>query len=187
MGFFYIWLLTKNLKMKKIIILTIGTLLVSCQSSNTVSEEDSKIFEKNVQTIKDSWVTGYETGNAEQVVSFMADSIQWNGPNGSTVGIESLKESIQYWMENFEDMSFSEGEGLPGTDVGFWGGNTYPASEAMAGPNNVRMYGTWSMTNSSTGKSAKVKSYSVLSFNDDGKVHSVTEYGSFTSVRNSFE
>jgi hypothetical protein len=186
-GFFYIWLLTKNLKMKKIIILTIGTLLVSCQSSNTVSEEDSKIFEKNVQTIKDSWVTGYETGNAEQVVSFMADSIQWNGPNGSTVGIESLKESIQYWMENFEDMSFSEGEGLPGTDVGFWGGNTYPASEAMAGPNNVRMYGTWSMTNSSTGKSAKVKSYSVLSFNDDGKVHSVTEYGSFTSVRNSFE
>tara|TARA_B100000902_G_scaffold82355_1_gene86926 strand:+ start:1224 stop:1745 length:522 start_codon:yes stop_codon:yes gene_type:complete len=173
--------------MKKIIILTIGTLLVSCQSSNTVSEEDSKIFEKNVQTIKDSWVTGYETGNAEQVVSFMADSIQWNGPNGSTVGIESLKESIQYWMENFEDMSFSEGEGLPGTDVGFWGGNTYPASEAMAGPNNVRMYGTWSMTNSSTGKSAKVKSYSVLSFNDDGKVHSVTEYGSFTSVRNSFE
>ena len=187
MGFFYIWLLTKNLKMKKIIILTIGTLLISCQSSNTVSEEDSKIFEKNVQTIKDSWVTGYETGNAEQVVSFMADSIQWNGPNGSTVGSESLKESIQYWMENFEDMSFSEGEGLPGTDVGFWGGNTYPASEAMAGPNNVRMYGTWSMTNSSTGKSAKVKSYSVLSFNDDGKVHSVTEYGSFTSVRNSFE
>ena len=187
MGFFYIWLLTKNLKMKKIIILTIGTLLISCQSSNTVSEEDSKIFEKNVQTIKDSWVTGYEKGNAEQVVSFMADSIQWNGPNGSTVGIESLKESIQYWMENFEDMSFSEGEGLPGTDVGFWGGNTYPASEAMAGPNNVRMYGTWSMTNSSTGKSAKVKSYSVLSFNDDGKVHSVTEYGSFTSVRNSFE
>jgi len=186
-GFFYIWLLTKNLKMKKIIILTIGTLLISCQSSNTVSEEDSKIFEKNVQTIKDSWVTGYEKGNAEQVVSFMADSIQWNGPNGSTVGIESLKESIQYWMENFEDMSFSEGEGLPGTDVGFWGGNTYPASEAMAGPNNVRMYGTWSMTNSSTGKSAKVKSYSVLSFNDDGKVHSVTEYGSFTSVRNSFE
>ena len=80
-----------------------------------------------------------------------------------------------------------KGEGLPGTDVGFWGGNAYPASEAMAGPNNVRMYGTWSMTNSSTGKSAKVKSYAVLSFNSDGKVHSVTEYGSFANIRSSFE
>jgi len=173
--------------MKKIILLTLAVLIVACQSNNTVSEEDSQIFEKNVQTIKDSWVKGYETANAEQVVSFMADSIQWNGPNGSTIGIESLKESVQYWMENFENMSFSEGEGLPGTDVGFWGGNAYPASEAMAGPNNVRMYGTWSMTNSSTRKSAKVKSYAVLSFNSDGKVHSVTEYGSFANVRSSFE
>ena len=173
--------------MKKIILLTIAILIVACQSTNTVSEEDSQIFEKNVQTIKDSWVKGYEEANSEKVVSFMADSIQWNGPAGSTVGIESLKESVQYWMENFEDMSFTEGSGLPGTDVGFWGGNTYPASEAMAGPNNVRMYGTWSMTNSSTGKSAKVKSYAVLSFNSDGKVHSVTEYGFFGDIRRSFD
>jgi len=173
--------------MKKIILLTIAILIVACQSTNTVSEEDSQIFEKNVQTIKDSWVKGYEEANSEKVVSFMADSIQWNGPSGTTVGIESLKESVQYWMENFEDMSFTEGSGLPGTDVGFWGGNTYPASEAMAGPNNVRMYGTWSMTNSSTGKSAKVKSYAVLSFNSDGKVHSVTEYGFFGDIRRSFD
>ena len=173
--------------MKKIILLTLAVFIVSCQSNNTVSEEDSQIFEQNVQSIKDSWIKGYEEANAEKVVSFMADSIQWNGPSGSTVGIDSLKESVQYWIENFEDMSFTEGSGLPGTDVGFWGGNTYPVSEAMAGPNNVRMYGTWSMTNSSTGKSAKVKSYAVLSFNSDGKVHAVTEYGSFGSVRNSFE
>lgn len=173
--------------MKKIILLTIAILIVACQSTNTVSEEDSQIFEKNVQTIKDSWVKGYEEANSEKVVSFMADSIQWNGPAGTTVGIESLKESVQYWMENFEDMSFTEGEGLTGTDVGFWGGNTYPASEAMAGPNNVRMYGTWSMTNSSTGKSAKVKSYAVLSFNSDGKVHSVTEYGWDGDIRRSFD
>ena len=61
------------------------------------------------------------------------------------------------------------------------------ATWAMAGPNNVRMYGTWSMTNSSTGKSAKVKSYAVLSFNSDGKVHSVTEYGFFGDIRRSFD
>ena len=40
----------------------------------------------------------------------MADSIQWTGPNGSTVGIESLKQSIQYWMDTFDEMTYTEGE-----------------------------------------------------------------------------
>ena len=173
--------------MKKLILLTVTLLVADCQSSNTISEEDSQTFEKNVQTIKDTWIQGYEQENFDQVVSLMADSIQWHAPAGGAIGIESLKRSVQYWLDNFEYISFTEGEGLPDTDTGFWGGNTYPASEAMAGPNNVRMYGTWSMTNSSTGKSAKIKSYAVLSFNSDGQVHSVTEYGSFDNIDESFE
>ena len=32
-------------------------------------------------------------------------------------------------MDNFDEISFTEGEGLPGTDVGFWGGNTYPVDK----------------------------------------------------------
>ena len=43
------------------------------------------------------------------------------------------------------------------------------------------------MTNSSTGKSAKIKSYVLLSFNSDGQVHSVTEYGSFDNIDATFE
>ena len=117
----------------------------------------------------------------------MADSIKWTGPNGDTVGMESLKQSIQYWMETFDEMTYSEGDGLPGTDVGFWGGNTYPVSQAMSGPNNVRMYGTWSMKNTESGQTAKTKHYAVLTFNEDGKVHTATEYASFDEVRNSFE
>jgi|TARA_B100000427_G_C15468408_1_gene577343 hypothetical protein len=173
--------------MKKILLLTLTLFIVACQSNSTVSEEDSQIFEKNVQFLKDTWIQGYEQENFEQAISFMADSIQWHAPAGGSVGIESLKESVQFWLDNFEDISFTEGEGLPGTDVGFWGGNTYPVSEAMAGPNNVRMYGTWRMTNSNTGKSASVKSYCVLSFNEDGKVHSVTEYGYYGNVNETYE
>ena len=173
--------------MKKILLLTLTMFIVACQSNGTVSEEDSQTFEKNVQTIKDTWIQGYEQENFDQVVSLMADSIQWHAPAGGAIGIESLKRSVQYWLDNFEDISFTEGEGLPDTDTGFWGGNTYPASEAMAGPNNVRMYGTWRMTNSNTGKSASVKSYVVLSFNEDGKVHSATEYGYYGNVDETFE
>ncbi len=173
--------------MKKILILALTLFIVACQSNSTVSEEDSQIFEKNVQTIKDTWIQGFEEENFDTAISFLADSIQWTGPNGSTVGIESVKQSVQYWMDTFDQMTYTEGEGLPGTDVGFWGGNTYPVSEAMAGPNNVRMYGTWSMKNSQTGKTAKTKHYVVLSFNEDGQVHSATEYAFFGDVNASFE
>ena len=173
--------------MRKLAILLI-ILFVSCQTPTSgVSETDSNTFEQNVQTIKDTWIQGFEEENLEKAISFMADSIKWTGPNGNTVGMESLKESIQYWMETFDEMTYSEGDGLPGTDVGFWGGNTYPISQAMSGPNNVRMYGTWSMKNTATGKTAKTKHYAVLTFNEDGKVHTATEYASFDDVRSSFE
>ena len=173
--------------MRKLAILLI-ILFVSCQAPTSgVTETDSNTFEQNVQTIKDTWIQGFEEENLEKAISFMADSIKWTGPNGNTVGMESLKESIQYWMDTFDEMTYSEGDGLPGTDVGFWGGNTYPVSQAMSGPNNVRMYGTWSMKNTVTGKTAKTKHYAVLTFNEDGKVHTATEYASFDEVRNSFE
>jgi len=173
--------------MRKLAILLI-ILFVSCQAPTSgVSETDSNTFEQNVQTIKDTWIQGFEEENLEKAISFMADSIKWTGPNGDTVGMESLKQSIQYWMETFDEMTYSEGDGLPGTDVGFWGGNTYPVSQAMSGPNNVRMYGTWSMKNTESGQTAKTKHYAVLTFNEDGKVHTATEYASFDEVRNSFE
>ena len=173
--------------MRKLAILLI-ILFVSCQAPTSgVSEIDSNTFEQNVQTIKDTWIQGFEEENLEKAMSFMADSIKWTGPNGDTVGMESLKQSIQYWMETFDEMTYSEGDGLPGTDVGFWGGNTYPVSQAMSGPNNVRMYGTWSMKNTASGKTAKTKHYAVLTFNEDGKVHTATEYASFDEVRNSFD
>ena len=173
--------------MRKLAILLI-ILFVSCQAPTSgVSEIDSNTFEQNVQTIKDTWIQGFEEENLEKAISFMADSIKWTGPNGNTVGMESLKQSIQYWMETFDEMTYSEGDGLPGTDVGFWGGNTYPVSQAMSGPNNVRMYGTWSMKNTASGETAKTKHYAVLTFNEDGKVHTATEYASFDEVRNSFE
>ena len=173
--------------MRKLAILLM-ILFVSCQAPTSgVSETDSNTFEQNVQTIKDAWIQGFEEENLEKAISFMADSIKWTGPNGNTVGMESLKQSIQYWMETFDEMTYSEGDGLPGTDVGFWGGNTYPVSQAMSGPNNVRMYGTWSMKNTASGKTAKTKHYAVLTFNEDGKVHTATEYASFDEVRNSFE
>ena len=165
--------------MKKLALLLI-ILFASCEAPTTgVSEADSNTFEKNVQTLKDGFISGYENMDFEKVISIFADSIKYypSGVDSKMIeGIDLMKENISFYMANFENASFSEGSGLPGTDVAFWGGNTYPVEEAMSGPNNVRMYGTWDITNSNTGKSANFKQYCVWSFNEDGKVHTVTEY-----------
>ena len=57
-------------------------------------------------------------------------------------------------MANFENASFHRRLrwSYLGLILHFWGGNTYPVAEAMSGPNNVRMYGSWNITNSNTGK-----------------------------------
>ncbi|MEK9756170.1 MAG: nuclear transport factor 2 family protein [Bacteroidota bacterium] len=175
--------------MKKIAII-IFVLLVSCETtSNSETYIDSSTFDKNVQTLKNNFVQGYIEEDFDKVISIFADSIKWYGPgvNSEMVeGIDILKENVTFWMDNFEDISFTEGGGLPGTDVGFWGGNTYPVSQAMSGQNNVRMYGTWNVTNSNTGKNVSFKHYLVWNFNEDGKVHTVTEYADVGGLLSTF-
>ena len=38
-----------------------------------------------LQTIKDTWIQGFEEENFDKAVSFMADSIQWTGPNAEVL------------------------------------------------------------------------------------------------------
>ena len=119
-------------------------------------------------------------------IDFRSDTVTLPS-NEMLQGIDILKENVSFWMGNFENISFTEGGGLPGTDIGFWGGNTYPVSDAMSGPNNVRMYGTWDITNSTTGKEATFKHYVVLNFNEDGQVHTVTEYADVGGLMTTFD
>ena len=55
--------------MKKLLLITI-ILFVSCESPG-LSEVDSETFQKNVQTIKDTWIAGYMEGDFDKVVSLM--------------------------------------------------------------------------------------------------------------------
>ena len=98
-------------------------LFISCETpTNGISEVDANTFEENVATLKNQFIKGYEEADYDKVISVFSDSIQWYGPgvNAEMVkGIDVLKENVSFWMENFEDISFTEGGGLPGTDVGF--------------------------------------------------------------------
>ena len=96
--------------MKKISILLI-ILFISCEApSSGVSQNDSDIFEKNVATLKNDFIKGYEEGDYDKVVSIFADSIQWYGPGVNSEmlkGIDILKENVAFWMENFENITIS--------------------------------------------------------------------------------
>ena len=68
------------MKMKKLALLLM-ILFASCEApTNGVSEVDSSTFEKNVETLKNNFIKGYEEGDYDRVISVFADSIRWHGP-----------------------------------------------------------------------------------------------------------
>ena len=94
--------------MRKLALLLI-ILFASCEAPKTgVSEADSNTFEKNVETLKNNFIKGYEEGDYDKVVSVFADSIRWYGPGVNAEmlqGIDILKENVSFWMGNFENIS----------------------------------------------------------------------------------
>ena len=58
--------------MRKLALLLI-ILIASCEAPTTgVSEADSNTFEKNVETLKNNFIKGYEEGDYDKVVSVFA-------------------------------------------------------------------------------------------------------------------
>ena len=94
--------------MRKLALLLI-ILFASCEApTNGVSEADSNTFEKNVETLKNNFIKGYEEGDYDKVISVFADSIRWVGPGVNSEmleGIDILKENVSFWMGNFENIS----------------------------------------------------------------------------------
>ena len=85
--------------MRKLALLLI-ILFASCEAPTTgVSEADSNTFEKNVETLKNNFIKGYEEGDYDKVVSVFADSIRWYGPGVNAEmlqGIDILKENVSF-------------------------------------------------------------------------------------------
>jgi hypothetical protein len=88
--------------MRKLALLLI-ILFASCEAPTTgVSEADSNTFEKNVETLKNNFIKGYEEGDYDKVVSVFADSIRWYGPGVNAEmlqGIDILKKMFLFgWV-----------------------------------------------------------------------------------------
>ena len=167
--------------MKKLIYLILSAPIIfsSCnQAPAGPSAEDQAVFEKNIATFQ-SFAQNFNEENLDGLMSFVADSVKWSPPyynENKLLGYDDFSAAVTGYFDNFEDITFVEGKGLIGSDKGFWGGSTFSSGSADPNPNILRVYGTWMTTHTATGAPANNKWYAVISFDEDGKIATFSDW-----------
>ena len=87
-----------------------------------------------------------------------------------TLSKEAFREGMMSWMSEFDQFTFNDRQYYPGVDDNFV-------------PNgSVRTYGTWTGTNTASGKDFEISMYHYFTFNDDGKIINAGDYGDATGL-----
>ena len=117
-------------------------------------------FEKNVDLAKNYFAT-FVTEDIDATAALISDDVEWQGCfYGSPV--MNKEEAVEYskgWHAAMENISYTAENYLPGVD---------PETGLLNG--SVRTYGTWTGTNTASGKDFEVLMYHYFTFNDDGKI-----------------
>ena len=152
----------------------------------TAAEKEMKIknqaiYDRNVASIR-AFVQGFADKDLDAQMALFSDTAMWSPPqyNGNVwVDMEAMREALQYYHDNFENITFEEGIDLGmGGDLqpAFWSGSVYPSETATSLPNNIRIYGTWKTTHIESGKEVYNKWYGLMFFNEDGKIVRFTDW-----------
>jgi len=142
---------------------------------------NSRIYDRNVASIR-AFVQGFADKDLDAQMALFADSAMWSPPeyNGNVwVDADAMREVLQGYHDNFEDITFEEGIdlGMGGErQPAFWSGSLYPSGTATSVPNNIRIYGTWRSIHSETGKEVFNKWYGLMFFNEAGKIVRFTDW-----------
>lgn len=160
--------------MKKLLfLLLIGFLIYACNSNEKKEASDNNdmqtMYEQNLAVVK-SMISDFENKNMDAFMSNVADSVTWNSPMyGDTVQTKAhYKESLQYWLDNWDSLHLESPIFLPGVDT---------VTKKPDG--SVRYYGQWKGVHKATGKHTDVNFYEFFNFNAD---HKITNNGQFFDV-----
>lgn len=165
-------------------------LIVGCSpaTQDRPTEAEVSVFKKNVSTFQ-IWKKSHELEDIDMFMDILADSLQWSPPNyeGEILGKKELKAALsEVYFPLFENIQFTEGEGLPYPDApGYWGGSTFSSRDEMAlsfNPNSLRVYGLWTAKHSETGTPIQFKWFALIDFNEDGKIVKFSDYMDVTGV-----
>jgi ketosteroid isomerase-like protein len=157
--------------MKKIILLfTAIVLMASCQEKvqepqAPMPDPNMEKFHKNVETTK-AFLEAFSNNDSLNFGKFVTDDFIWSPPS---VGSDSLpranwEEAMKGFMKAYNNKEL--------TDAQYFAG----LGEDQKPNGDVRVYGLWKSVNAETGKDSRLKWYSVLFFNDEGKITHQAEW-----------
>lgn len=153
--------------MKKIIMISLAILLAACTQT-----PQNPNFDKNVELAK-KWFETFTSENFEGVSDFMADDVEWRSCfyGAPLMDKNASLEYMKGWHDAMENIKYTPDNYLPGVD---------PDTGQLNG--SVRTYGTWTGTNTASGKNFEVHMYHYFTFNDEGKIINSGDYGDATGL-----
>ena len=183
----------KTIMKKVILLLTTILTFTSCQKTETSgpSEADKATFARNIKAFENHHVKGFATENLDLLSSYFADSVKWSPPmwnDNKILGKEDLMKAAEWYMTEFDNLTFLAGDGGIDSESAYWGGSFYSElGEQTSKPNGVRIYGTWTATHTASGATINNKWYAVVSFNEDGKVVMFSDWMDVTGMQTQIE
>ena len=152
--------------MKKIFIMLVF-LLASCSIP-----QQNPDFEKNVELAK-NYFTTFVSEDFDATAALLSDDVEWQGCFYGTT-LMNKEQAMEYskgWHDAMENITYTAENYLPGVD---------PETGLLNG--SVRTYGTWTGTNTASGKDFEISMYHYFTFNDDGKIINAGDYGDATGL-----
>ncbi len=160
--------------MKKVFFAGVITLMmmIGCRQDekkeDTASDRTAEmktLYEKNLSTLKTVF-SDFEKEDIDGQAALIADGVKWNSPAyGDTVHTKShWIESLKYYVDNWSDIHFANGQFLPGLDS---------ATHEFDG--SVRCYGQWDGKHTS-GVATSVYYYGTFDFDKENKIIAASEF-----------
>ena len=142
-------------------------LLASCSAP-----QQNPDFEKNVELAKNYFST-FVTEDFDATAALLSDDVEWQGCFYGTklMNKDQAMEYSKGWHDAMENISYTAENYLPGVD---------PETGLLNG--SVRTYGTWTGTNTASGKDFEISMYHYFTFNEDGKIINAGDYGDATGL-----
>ena len=151
--------------MKKLILLFVGILFVSCDSNPD--------YEKNLATAKKLFELHGEEKIDEQLALVSKDMKIYTPMYGSNEpgDYDAYAAMLKGYQDTFEDIVYTPQAWLPGVDT-----------LTLKPDGSVRTYGTWTGTNTELGKSFEIYMYHYFTFNEEGKIINSGDFGDATGL-----
>ena len=142
--------------MKKILLITITVLLVSCEA-----KQDLSLYNTNKEVAQKMLMSYTSPTNFELFKSLIHEEIEHQSPmyGVGKIGYDKVLIDAEFYMTNLKDVTFEDAIWLPGVD-----------ETTLTSDGSVRVYGTWKGVSIATGKSFSLDSYHYLNAKE-GKVY----------------